>query len=233
MAIKALTFDVFGTVVDWRTAVIQELRQFGAAKGVDADWAAFTDAWKTTYRPAMDKVNAGQITWINVDKIFRDRLDELLPQYGLADATEEERERLNLSWCRPIAWPDSVAGIRRLKSRYLVSTLSNGNFVWLVNIAKHVGLPFDCVLTAENAKAYKPDPRIYQTAIEMLGLSPGEILMVACHNYDLRAAKEQGLSTAFLPRKEHGLEQTFDQEPEDNWDFSVNDLCELAAVLGC
>ena len=188
--IKAITFDVFGTVVDWRAALIQELTDLASSKAVQGDWVAFTNAWKASYRPAMDRVNSGAQDWTKVDVIYRARLDELLSQYGLEGLTEPERDHLNRVWCRPIAWPDLVAAITRLKSRHMVSTLSNGNFAWLAAIAKHCALAFDCIITAENARAYKPDPRVYKTAIELLGVAPGEILMVACHNYDLAAARE-------------------------------------------
>lgn len=233
MAIKALTFDVFGTVVDWRTAVIEEMSALGDHKGVAGDWAAFTDAWKACYTPALRAVNAGERPWTNVDRIFRDALDVLLPQYGLDMLTGEERDQLNLVWCRPRAWPDSVAGLTRLRSRFTLSTLSNGNFAWLVAIAKHCDLPFDCVLTAENAQVYKPDPKVYQTAMTLLGLNPDEVLMVACHNYDLAAARSHGMRTAFFPRKEHGPDQTADQAPDSDWDYAVEDLEALAATLDC
>lgn len=233
MGIKALTFDVFGTVVDWRSAIIEEMAALGAQKGVEGDWAVFTDAWKACYRPAMEGVNDGSLPWTNVDKIFRDQLELLLPEYGLEMLREAERAHLNLAWCRPIAWPDSVPGLAWLRSRYVLSTLSNGNFAWLVAITKHCDLPFDCVLTAENARAYKPDPKIYHMAIDLLGLAPEEVLMVACHNYDLAAARSHGMRTAFFPRKETGSDQTTDQAPESDWDYVVSDLEELAAALDC
>ena len=233
MAIKALTFDVFGTVVDLRTAIIEEVSALGAANGVDGDWAAFTDEWKSHYTPSLRAVNAGKRPWTNIDKLFRDELDQLLTKHGLAMLTEDERNHLNRAWCRPRAWPDSVTGLTRLRSKFTLSTLSNGNFAWLVAIAKHCSLPFDCVLTAENARAYKPDPKIYDTAIELLGLEPEEILMVACHNYDLTAARSHGMRTAFFPRKEHGPNQAVDQGPDSDWDYVVGDLEELATALAC
>ncbi len=233
MNIKALVFDVFGTVVDWRSAIINELQVLGQRRGLNRDWAAFADAWKAAYRPALEQVNRGALPWTNVDVIFRRRLDELLPQYGLADLEENERDHLNRVWCRPLAWPDSVAGLTRLKSRYVLATLSNGNFAWLVAIAKHCGLPFDCILTAENARCYKPAPEVYRMAIELLALPPSAILMVASHNYDLAAARGHGMGTAFFPRRENGPGQTSDQQPEQHWDFVVSDLQGLAEALGC
>ena len=233
MTIKALTFDVFGTVVDWRTAVIEEMTALSAEKGVEGDWAAFTDTWKACYTPTLRAVNAGERPWTNVDQIFRAELDVLLPQYGLAMLSEAERAHLNRVWCRPKAWPDSVAGLTRLRTRFMLSTLSNGNFAWLVAIAKHCGLPFDCVLTAENVHVYKPDPKVYLTAIELLGCMPDEVLMVASHNYDLAAARGHGMRTAFFPRKEHGPDQTGDQSADSDWDYVVEDLEALATALGC
>lgn len=233
MEIRALVFDVFGTVVDWRTAVIGELAALGAEKGVDGDWARFADDWKACYTPALRQVNAGERPWTNVDRIFRERLDSLLPDYGLAALSEPERAHLNRVWCRPCPWPDAVPGLTRLATRYTLATLSNGNFAWLVAIKKHCALPFDCVLTAENARAYKPDPRVYLMAIELLGLAPEEMLMVACHNYDLAAARGHGMRTAFFPRLDNGPGQTTDQAPEGDWDHVTGDLEELAAALGC
>lgn len=233
MEIKALVFDVFGTVVDWRTAVIDELRVLGERQGVAGDWEAFADAWKAAYRPGLQQVNSGELPWTNVDVIFRRRLDELLPQYGLASLPEDERDHLNRVWCRPNAWPDSVPGLKRLKTRHVLATLSNGNFAWLVAIARHCGLPFDCILTAENCRRYKPAPETYRMAIELLAQPPECLLMVASHNYDLAAARGHGMRTAFFPRRETGPAQTTDQKPEQAWDFVVDDLEALAAALGC
>ncbi len=233
MAIKALTFDTFGTLVDWRSAIIEEMEALGTERGIRQDWIAFTNEWKACYRLGMDRVNSGEIPWTNVDAIYRERLNELLPRYGLDALTEEERNHVNTVWCRPRAWADSAQGLARLKSRYVLSTLSNGNFAWLVAIAKHCNLPFDCILTAENARVYKPDPKVYRTAIELLGCAPNEILMVAAHNYDLASAREEGMRTAFFPRQEHGPGQTTDQEAESDWDFVAKDLNDLADQLGC
>ncbi len=233
MQIRALVFDVFGTVVDWRTAVIDELTALGKARGVKAHWPEFADAWKSAYRPGLEKVNRGELPWTNVDVIFRRRLDELLPRYGLDGLDEGQRAQLNRVWCRPIAWPDSVAGLTRLRSRHVLTTLSNGNFSWLVAIAKHCALPFDCILTAENARRYKPAPEPYRMAIELLAEPPERLLMVASHNYDLAAARRHGMRTAFFPRRENGPDQTSDQEPTEDWDFVVEDLRGLADALAC
>ena len=233
MDIKALTIDVFVPLVDWRTAAIRELEQIGQEKQIHEDWSAFVDEWKSTYRKDMDAVNAKKRPWANIDIFFRDRLEELIPLYRLDCLTETERQHLNLVWTRPDAWPDVSNSLMRLKSRFIVSTLSNGNFSWLVSIARHCKLNFDCVLTAENARAYKPDGKVYQMAIELLALDPGSILMVACHNYDLIEAKKHGMQTAFIPRLEHGPGQIKDQQAEKDWDFIASDLADLATQLGC
>ena len=233
MNIRALTFDVFGTLVDWRTAAIRELEKIGQERNIYQDWSSFVDEWKSIYRENMDSVNSNKRPWTNVDVFFRDRLEELIPSYQLGDLTETERKHLNLVWTRPDAWPDVKHSIIRLKSRFTLSTLSNGNFSWLLSISRHCDLPFDCILTAENARAYKPDKRIYQMAIELLALNPEEILMVACHNYDLGEARKHGMKTAFMPRLEHGPGQTIDQEADQDWDFIASDLGDLASQLGC
>ena len=233
MDIKALTFDVFGTPVDWRSAAIRELEKIGQDKKIYEEWSTFVDEWKSTYRKDMNAVNANQRPWANIDIFFRDRLEELIPQYKLDCLTETERQHLNLVWTRPDAWPDVRNSLVRLRSRFILSTLSNGNFSWLVSIAKHCELDFDCVLTAENARAYKPHGKVYQTAIELLALDPGNILMVACHNYDLAEARKHGMQTAFIPRFEHGSDQINDQQAEQEWDFIARDLADLANQLEC
>ena len=233
MDIKALTFDVFGTLVDWRSAAIRELEKIGQDKKPSEDWSIFVDEWKSTYRKDMNAVNANQRPWANIDVFFRDRLEELIPQCKLDCLTETERQHLNLVWTRPDAWPDVRNSLVHLRSRFILSTLSNGNFSWLVSIAKHCELDFDCVLTAENARAYKPHGKVYQTAIELLALDPGNILMVACHNYDLAEARRHGMQTAFIPRFEHGPDQINDQQAEKEWDFIAGDLADLANQLEC
>ena len=231
--VRYLTFDVFGTVVDWRSSVIDEVRRFAAGHDVALDPIAFVDEWKACYRPGMDAVNRGDVEWTNVDVIYRRRLDELLEANSLDGLSENERDQLNLAWTRLTPWPDAVAGLTRLKSRFAISTLSNGNFVWLVEMAKHAGLPWDCVLTAENARRYKPNPVVYRMAIELLGGEPERLMMVAAHNYDLGFARSHGMRTAFVPRpSEYGPGQTSDLEAEDDWDVVAKDLEALAAALG-
>lgn len=231
--IRYLTFDVFGTVVDWRTSVIAEVERSARAQGAALDAAAFVDAWKSCYRPGMDAVNRGETPWTNVDVIYRRKLDELLDGHGLGGLDEDARAELNRAWTRLAPWPDAVAGLERLGRRYVLSTLSNGNFAWLVEMAKHAGLPWDCVLTAENARRYKPDPAVYRMAIELFGGDASRLMMVAAHNYDLRHARSHGMRTAFVARPlEHGPGQTTDLGPEEDWDVVAADLIDLAERLG-
>jgi 2-haloacid dehalogenase len=230
--VKALTFDVFGTVVDWRRSLIEQFQAFGREKGITVHWEAFIDDWKSCYRPGMDAVLTGQWPWTNVDGIYRKKLDALLGDYGITGLSDVETIRLNRSWHRCTPWPDVVAGLMRLKSKYVLSTLSNGDVACLVNMAKYDGLPWDCILCAELFRHYKPDPEVYRGAIDLLGWEPAEIMMVAAHNYDLRAARSHGMRTAFVPRPlECGPGQTSDLKPEEDWDVVVRDFGELATVM--
>ena len=231
--VKAMTFDVFGTVVDWRRSIIEEFRAFGSAKGIAVSWEAFVDEWKTCYRPGMDAVRTGKLPWTNVDGIYRQKLDALLAEYGIHGLNEAEKVYLNRAWHRCNPWLDVVAGLTRLKEKYVLSTLSNGDVACLVNMAKHGRLPWDCVLCAEIFRHYKPDPEVYRGAIELLALEPQEIMLVAAHNYDLKAARSHGMRTAFVPRPlEYGPGQISDLKPEEDWDVIVADFEELATVMG-
>ena len=232
--IRALTFDTYGTVVDWRTSVLRELEAFGGRKALAVDWVRFLDDWKAAYRPGMDKVNRGESPWTTVDAIYRMRLEELLDAYGISSLATEEIEALARVWWRLHPWPDAVPGLRRLKRKYIIAPLSNASFIGMVELARSAGLPWDCVITAENARCYKPRPEVYRTAIDLLGLAPGEVMMVAAHNYDLAAARGEGMATAFVPRPlEYGLGQTTDLKPESEWGVVAEDFEDLAASLGC
>ena len=232
--IRALTFDTYGTVVDWRTSVLRELEAFGGRKALAVDWVRFLDDWKAAYRPGMDKVNRGESPWTTVDAIYRMRLGELLVAYGISSLATEEVEALARVWWRLHPWPDAVPGLRRLKRKYIISPLSNASFIGMVELARSAGLPWDCVITAENARCYKPRPEVYRTVIDLLGLAPGEVMMVAAHNYDLAAARGEGMATAFVPRLlEYGPGQTTDLKPESEWDVVAEDFEDLAARLGC
>jgi 2-haloacid dehalogenase len=226
--IRALTFDTYGTLVDWRSSILKELESLGP--GVDRE--RFLTEWKACYQAGMEKVNRGEWPWTTVDTIYRRRLVELLTAYGL-DRTPEEIDALNRVWRRLHPWPDTVAGLTRLRRRYVITPLSNASFAGMVYLAKFAGLPWDCIITAENARAYKPRPETYRTAIALLGLEPGEVMMVAAHNYDLRAARGQGMRTAFIPRPtEYGPGQTTDLAPDDDWDVVAKDVEDLARALG-
>ena len=233
MNVKALACDTYGTLVDWRGSILDELRALGAARGIERDWEAFLADWKSCYRPGMDKVNSGQWPWTTIDVIYRRRLDEVLRAYDIAGMTEDEIAHLNQVWWRLRPWPDTVAGLTRLKRRYIISPLSNASFAGMLHLARSAKLPWDCILTAENAHRYKPTPEAYLTAIELLGLLPGEVMMVAAHNYDLAAARSHGMRTAFVPRPtEYGPAQTTDLGPESDWDVVAKDVEDLARALG-
>jgi 2-haloacid dehalogenase len=230
--IKVLLFDVFGTVVDWRSAILAEYRSLAAEKGWAVQGPRFLDRWESVRRETMNSVNAGSISWINVSEIYRKRLDEVLDELDLGGMSTEERDRFNRAWCRPNVWPDSLPALRRLKSKFVLATLTNNDFAWAVALAKHADLPWDCVLTAEVFKRYKPAPETYRGALGLLGVAPEEAMMVACHNYDLAAAASHGMKTAFIPRKEFSDDQTKDQSPEGDWTIAAKDLGEVADRLG-
>jgi 2-haloacid dehalogenase len=170
--VQALTFDVFGTVVDWRSSIIREGEALSRAKGMAVDWERFADAWRGGYAPAMARVRRGELPWTNIDALHRMILDTLLEEFHLAGLSEPEKEQLNRAWHRLTPWPDAVGGLARLRTCFIVATLSNGNVALLVNMAKHAGLPWDCIFSAELARRYKPDPAVYQMAADLLGLLP-------------------------------------------------------------
>jgi len=231
--VKALVFDTWGTVVDWRSSVLDELRELKKSKNAAFEPEEFLREWNAAYNPGKEKVNSGEWPWTQVSTMYWRALNDLLAKYGLSGMTPDEVDRLNRAWTRTRPWPDSQSGLSRLKQKYVLSTLSNGDFAWLVDIAKFGGLPFDCIITAENARRYKPDPSVYLTAIELLGRAPHEVMMVAAHNYDLRAARKLGLRTAFIPRPlEYGPQQTSDLVAENDWDVIAHDMGDLAAQMG-
>lgn len=232
--LKALVFDTFGTVVDWRTSVIEDFRAFGECRAMNVDWEAFVDEWKSSYRPGMNAVRSGQWPWTRVDQIYRKKLDEILPKYGVIGLTEDEKVYLNRVWHRLNPWPDSVAGLARLKKKYVIAPLSNSDLDCLVNMAKHAGLPWDAIFCSELFHHYKPDPEVYLGAIELLNLKPQEVMLVAAHNYDLRAARSHRMQTAFVPRRtEYGPNQKTDLKPEEAWEIVAADFGELASALSC
>ncbi|MDE2710480.1 MAG: haloacid dehalogenase type II [Acidobacteria bacterium] len=230
--LRALAFDVFGTVVDWRSTVIREGEALGRAKGLQVDWAAFAEAWRDGYRPAMDRVRQGELPWKTMDELHRMNLDDVLERFGVEGLGESDMEEFNRVWHRLEPWPDAVPGLTRLKAKFTVATLSNGNVGLLVNMAKRAGLPWDVVLSSEIVGHYKPDREVYLKAADLLGLSPGEVMMVAAHKYDLRAAAEAGLRTGFVPRPDEWPNRRIDLSYEDAFDVNASDFLDLAAQLG-
>jgi 2-haloacid dehalogenase len=229
--VQALLFDTYGTVVDWRAGVIEALVVLGRSRALTVDWDAFLSDWKT--RPIMDRVNRGELPWMTMETIHRQALAEPLANYGISPLTDREIDNLVQARWRLKPWPDAVPGLTRLKQRYVISPLSNASFIGMVKLAKFAGLPWDCVITAENARCYKPHPEAYRTALSLLGLRTAQVMLVAAHNYDLRAAQAEGLRTAFVPRlTEYGPAQTTDLMPEGDWDVIAKDFLDLATLLG-
>jgi 2-haloacid dehalogenase len=234
-AIGALTFDVFGTVVDWRTSVIREGQAFGKPRGLSVDWGKFADAWRGLYQPAMEEVRSGRRPWMKLDDLHRESLVRLLGDFGIIGVSPAEIDHLNHAWHRLDPWPDAVPGLTRLKERFTLATLSNGNIALMVDMAKRAGLPWDAILGAEVARAYKPTPEAYLRSAEALGLRPEQCLMVAAHPADLASAARCGLRTAYVPRPlEFGPGRPGSQpEPGQPFDVVAGDFVELAERLGC
>src|SRR3954447_13646335 len=233
--IKACLFDVFGTVVDWRTSVTREISIVFKEKNVSGvDPLEFAVEWRKLYQPSMDEVRSGRRPWTILDELHRESLLKLLERYGVRGLSEPEIDDLNRAWHRLDPWPDVVEGLTRLKRKLIIAPCSNGNIALMVNLAKRAGLPWDCILGAEPARAYKPMPEAYLASCRQLGLAPKNVLMVAAHNNDLKAAKGQGLATAFVARpKEHGAGQATDLRPDTGCvDIAAKDFVELARELG-
>jgi len=231
-AIRALIFDVFGTVVDWRSSIIRECKALARRKKLSADWDAFADAWRAGYRPAMARVRSGELPWMNIDQLHRLILDDLLGKFGIEGLTEDEIDHLNRAWHRLDPWPDARRGLALLKRRHLIATLSNGNVALLVNMAKHGRLPWDTVLSAELFRHYKPDPESYLGAAAILGCEPAQVMMVAAHKDDLRAAMACGLRTAFVCRPlEAGPNVRVDITADRAFDYNADDFLDLSRQL--
>lgn len=233
--IKALIFDVFGTVVDWRGSIARLTREFAHQHNVpDTDWDRFARDWRNLYQPSMERVRSGEMPFTKLDVLHRRNLTEIAPRYGFGELPKEALDDLNLFWHRLDPWPDSVEGLTLLKSRYVIGTHSNGNIALIVNMAKHGGLPWDVILGAEVVRQYKPMPETYDRCCDALGLIPSEVMMTAAHNDDLAAARDRGLKTAFVARpEEYGSEQTTDLEPTEDWDIIALDFVDLARKMGC
>ncbi|MBM84988.1 MAG: haloacid dehalogenase type II [Rhodospirillaceae bacterium] len=232
--IKALVFDVFGTVVDWRNSIAREAEATLSPKGVVLDWLVFADRWRGKYQPSMERVRSGHRGYVRLDVLHHENLLEVLDEFGVMGLAEADTDHLNKAWHRLDPWPDCVEGLTRLKTRYILGTMSNGNVALMVNMAKHAGLPWDVILGAEPAQAYKPQPDTYLTGVDWLGLEPGEVLMCAAHNDDLLAARDCGLKTAFIARpREYGPDQDWDFKAEHDFDHITESMIDLAEQMGC
>ena len=235
MDIRACFFDVFGTVVDWRTSVNRDLTAFAEEKGLrGVNWLEFAVEWRRLYQPSMEEVRSGRRPFTILDVLHRESLDKLVARYGIKGLSQADLDHINRAWHRLNPWPDVTEGLRRLKRKYIIAPCSNGNIALMVKLAKRAGLPWDCILGAETARAYKPLPEAYLASCRQLGLTPASVLMVAAHNNDLKAAKAQGMKTAFVARPtEHGAGQTTDLAPDMACvDMTARDFVELAIRLG-
>lgn len=236
LTVRACLFDVFGTVVDWRSSVSRELSAFAQARGLEGiDWVEFAVEWRKLYQPSMEEVRSGRRPWTILDVLHRESLEKLVARYGLQGLSPADVDELARAWHRLDPWPDVREGLERLKRGLIIAPCSNGNIALMVNLAKRAGLPWDCILGAETARAYKPMPEAYLAACRHLCLEPAQVMMVAAHNGDLNAAKQQGLRTAFVPRPtEHGPGQTTDLQADPSCvDIAAQSFLDLARRLGC
>jgi len=232
-AAQILIFDTFGTVVDWRSSVIAEGEALGRAKGWQVDWAAFADAWRAGYAPAMNRVRRGELPWTKLDVLHRMTLDELIGRFKIEPLTEAEKVHLNRVWHRLTPWPDAVAGLTRLRTRFVLAPMSNGNLSLLTNMAKHANLPWDCILSTELVRHYKPDTETYLMAVNFFDVKPADVMMVAAHEGDLDAAKALGLKTAYVHRPhEFGPARTPPMPAAGRFDVMAKDFLDLAGQLG-
>jgi len=233
--VRAVLFDTFGTVVDWRTGVAREVAAFAAAHGHTLDAEAFADRWRALYQPAMEAIRSGQRGFTKLDTLHRENLDLALRHCGIDpdQLPGETLEELNKSWHRLPPWPDSVDGLATICRHYIVGPLSNGNTSLLLDMARNAGLPWDVIIGSDMTGTYKPLPEAYLRTAGFLDLEPGEVMLAAAHNNDLRAAREAGLATAFIARPtEHGPGQVADLAPEGDWDLVASSITELARMLG-
>jgi 2-haloacid dehalogenase len=234
-AVKALVFDVFGTVVDWRTSLINDFTKWSKTRGIEADWTALVDGWRAVYVASMDEVRRHpERGYVILDVLHRRSLEKLVEQQGIRGLTGADLHYLTMGWHRLHPWPDSVAGLTRLKTKYIISPLSNGNVALLTNMAKFAGLPWDLIMSAELFEHYKPDPETYLGAAKLLCLPPEQVMMVAAHNSDLKHAQRNGLKTAFVARPtEYGPLQKIDFEATGDWDIVAKDFGAIAHRMGC
>jgi 2-haloacid dehalogenase len=232
--IRALLFDTFGTLVDWRTGLVTQLERWGAANKVAADWPGLVLAWRRDHVPALAKVRTGQREFANYDVLQAETMRELAPQFGLPPLSDETLDYLAKMWHQLPAWPDTVEGMARLRTKYLVAPLSNGHVALVMSLARGAGIGFDTVFGADVFRQYKPDPKTYLGAVALLGCAPAEVLFVASHPSDLAAAASCGLRTCFVSRPlEYGGLEVEKPPAEGDVDVMVGDLLELATVMGC
>jgi 2-haloacid dehalogenase len=232
-SVKALVFDTFGTVVDWRGSIIEEGNAWEKTKGITIDWARFADRWRAGYAPSMEKVRRGEMPWTNLDHLHRALLEDLLKEFHIEGLSEEQKDHWNRVWHRLKPWPDSVAGLTRLKKKYTIAPLSNGNVALLAEMAKHAGIPWDLILSAELARHYKPDREAYLTAASLLELKPEEVMMCAAHSGDLMSARSFGLRTGFIHRPlEYGPMRKADDAKPGDFDVVSSSMVDLASKLG-
>lgn len=230
--IKAIAFDVFGTVVDWHGGISAEAAALARRHGIEGDWDRFATDWRAGYPVAMNRVRNGELPWTRIDGLHRMILDDVKARHGLDSLGKAELDELNLAWHRLPAWPDAVPGLQQLKSAYTITTLSNGNFSLLTEMAKRAGLPWDCVISAELFHHYKPDPQTYLGCADLLGIAPDELMLAACHPEDLRAARQHGLRTAYITRPhEHGRQARLPKVAQGEFDFVADDMIDLARQL--
>lgn len=230
---KALFFDVFGTCVDWRTSISRDFEARAASRGVNVDGTAMADAWRARYQPQMETVRSGARPWVNLDVLHREALDGVLAGTALSSIDDDARADLTRAWHRLDPWPDTVEGLTLMKRDHVIAPNSNGHIALILNMARRAGLPWDVILGAETAQAYKPLPEAYLRNVAAIGCEPHEVMMVAAHNSDLITAAACGLRTAFIPRStEHGPGQTTDLVPEADFDLVAADLIDLASRLG-
>jgi 2-haloacid dehalogenase len=231
-SVKALVFDVFGTVVDWRASVSAEVQRLSRRTGVTVDATKFADAWRAGYGPSMNRVRSGELPWTKLDALHRITLDHILAEFGIDAWSEADKASLNRAWHRLTPWPDVVQGLTRLKKKFIIAPLSNGNVSLMTDLARYARLPWDCILGAELVRHYKPDREVYQSAADILDLQPAEVMMVAAHLGDLRAAKSVGLRTAFVTRPlEYGPNGKPDLQPDASVDVAAKDFLDLAQKL--
>jgi 2-haloacid dehalogenase len=229
---KAFFFDVFGTLVDWRTGIAREARAILEPLGHKLDWIAFADAWRGQYQPSMEKVRSGEIPFSRLDVLHRLNLETILPQFKLTGLGEDTMQDLNKAWHRLPAWPDTVEGLTRLKRGGIIAPVSNGNIALMVNLAKHNGMPWDAILGSKIAGDFKPKPRVYLAACEALGLPSGDCMMVAAHSNDLAAAAKTGLRTGHVARPDEYGPGTGEAAPKTPVDVAAGNLAEFAGKLG-